>query len=159
MKCNQYFSWWCSTPIKAGPWSWIHASVHKENHSSLTASTAFTAFTASTASTHCVLHGVAYCMGVHFTVWPFCTNGGDLFALRTLSLPPYTYIYYVLFGSVLFGVGSPPPIFTAWTPFPAWVTFLCTKSTIPSTMYLHLLQFTAWVSIPCMDPTTTMYLH
>ena len=56
-----------------------------------------TVFTASTA----------YCIGLH-TVWGsillcdlFCTKGGDLFALGTLSLPPYTYIYCILHESNL----------------------------------------------------------
>ena len=171
MKCNQYFSWWCSTPIKAGPWSWIHASVHKENHSSLTASTASTAFTASTASTHCVLHGVAYCMGVHFTVWPFCTNGGDLFAHCPYHHIPIFTMYclgqlYLVWGPhhqyLLHGLhslhGWPFCALRALSPAPCTYTY-CNS--------LHGFQFPAWVPpLPCTyinymgsNPAWVTFLH
>ena len=60
----------------------------------------------------------------------------DLFALRALSPPPCTYILCIS----LCGFNS----LCGW-PF-------CTKGTIPTIMYLHLLHFILWVSIPCMAP-------
>ena len=58
----------------------------------------------------------AYCVGVYFTVCPFCTKD---------SIPHHhIHIFTVYCVGSIYCVGFWPPIFTVWTPFPAWVTFL-----------------------------------
>ena len=58
-------------------------------------------------------------------------------------------------------MGSLPPIFTAWTPFPALVTFFALVAlSPPSCSYIHCnslcgFQFPAWISppLPCTSIT------
>ena len=90
----------------------------------------------------CFLHGSSplhWSLSPIFPVFP-CVGSipcmVTIFALRTLSPPPYTYIPCIL----CMGPHHQYSLcFPVWAPFPAWLPF-CTKDTVLTTIYLHSLH-------------------
>ena len=78
-----------------------------------------------------------------------------LYALRALSPLPCTYIHSVAFNSMHGFLPLPCTyihhiLLCGFNSLCGWHFY--TKDTIPTTMYLHSLYFTAWISIHHKDP-------